>query len=97
MKHVQITDPAADDLDQIWEYIARDNPAAADRWVDQLTIKLDLYSGEPLLREARPEFRVGLRQFGFGSYVVFYRPTDAGIEVIRVIHATRNIRRIDLR
>ena len=28
---------------------------------------------------------------GFENYVIFYRPTGAGIDVVRVIHAARDI------
>jgi toxin ParE1/3/4 len=27
----------------------------------------------------------------FRNYLIFYRPTDGGIEVIRVLHAARDI------
>jgi toxin ParE1/3/4 len=31
---------------------------------------------------------------GFNSYLIVYRPTDTGIEVIRVLHAARDIEAI---
>jgi hypothetical protein len=32
-----------------------------------------------------------LRSFSVGNYVVFYRPMQSGVEVVRVIHAARDI------
>ena len=32
-----------------------------------------------------------LRIAGFDNYLIFYRPAENGIEIIRVLHAKRNI------
>jgi toxin ParE1/3/4 len=50
-----------------------------------------LLASQPLLGQLRPEFAPNLRSFSAGSYVIFYRPVRAGIEVMRVIHSARNI------
>jgi toxin ParE1/3/4 len=34
---------------------------------------------------------LNLRSFPVGSYVIFYRPIEEGIEVIRVLHSARDI------
>jgi toxin ParE1/3/4 len=34
-------------------------------------------------------FRPGLRAWPVASYVIYYRPTDEGIEVYRVLHGAR--------
>jgi plasmid stabilization system protein ParE len=33
MNQIRVADKAATDLDEIWLYIARDNPTAADKYV----------------------------------------------------------------
>ncbi len=96
MNLARLSSLAQQDLDAIWDYIARDNIKAADRWIDKLSNKLDLYGREPLLGEARSDLGAAIRQFSFGNYVVFYRPVADSIEVVRVLHAARNIRRRDL-
>jgi len=40
---------------------------------------------------ARPELGHGLRSFVVGQYVVFYRPSTKGIEIVRVLHGARDI------
>ncbi|MGB7264883.1 MAG: type II toxin-antitoxin system RelE/ParE family toxin [Terracidiphilus sp.] len=35
------------DLDQIWEYIARDSPDAADRWIEELFNAFELLARSP--------------------------------------------------
>lgn len=79
------------DILEIWDYIADDNIAAADRWVDRLDEQLGLLAGQPMMGRARDELAPGVRSFPFGRYVVFYAPLDDGIDVIRVLHGARDI------
>lgn len=39
MKHARITELAESDLCKIWLYIARDNPDAADQFIDKLRVQ----------------------------------------------------------
>jgi toxin ParE1/3/4 len=52
-----------------------------------------MLSRHPLLGRSRTDLHPGLRSFPFGRYVIFYRPLDDGIEVVRVLHGARDIRR----
>jgi toxin ParE1/3/4 len=36
----------------------------------------------------------GLRSFPVGNYVVFYRIVPEGIELVRVLHGARDLRRL---
>jgi toxin ParE1/3/4 len=46
--------PRADlDLEEIWYFIAQDDPAAADRWLDSLEEKIQLLADNPLMGPAR--------------------------------------------
>jgi toxin ParE1/3/4 len=91
MSRYRLTDEARQDLDEVWFYIAEDNPPAADRLLDTLYEKFLLLAGQPLLGRARPELGVNLRSLPVGNYVIFYRPIDDGIEVALVLHGTRDI------
>ncbi len=82
---------AETDILEIWDYIAEDTFAAADRWVDQLDEKLRLLAIQPLMGRTRDELERGVRSFPFGRYVIFYMPTDVGIDVVRVLHGARDI------
>jgi toxin ParE1/3/4 len=37
----------------------------------------------------RSELMAGLFSFPVGNYVIYYRPIDGGIEVVRVLHGPR--------
>lgn len=82
---------AADDILEIWDYIAEDSLDAADRWVDRLDEQFRLLATQPLMGRTRPELEQELRSFPFGRYVIFYAPLADGIDVIRVLHGARDI------
>lgn len=79
------------DIFEIWDYIADDSMEAADRWVNQLDEKFQLIATQPMMGRAREELVPGLRSFPFRRYVFFYMPTGNGIDVVRVLHGTRDI------
>jgi toxin ParE1/3/4 len=91
MSRYAIADVARGDLDSIWHRIARDNPGAADRTMDRLKERFRLLATQPLSGQSCDALGSGLRSVSVGSYVVFFAPTDDGIEVVRVIHGARDI------
>jgi len=83
---------ASNDLVDIAEYIARDKPEAARRWVQMIREKCDLLASHPRMGEERPGFGLpGCRYFTVGNYVVFFRATEDGIEVARIVHGSRDL------
>ena len=91
MPIVQKTAEADEDLIGIWGYIATDNPKAADSLLDEIEGKFILLSEQPRLGPARPDIALELRYFPVGSYLIFYREIDNGIEVVRVVHGDRRL------
>lgn len=91
MARVLRTDVAKADLASIADYIANDNAAAADRWLEKVDETLTLLAKYPLIGEQVNHLALGLRRFCFGNYLLFYKPTQDGIELRRVLHGARNI------
>jgi toxin ParE1/3/4 len=91
MPRIVRTQLAESDYREIWRYIAKDNPDAGDRLLRRIDEQLALYAQHPGMGRARPELGARLRSFVVGNYVVFYRPTDDGIELIRVLHGARRL------
>ena len=79
------------DILEIWDYIADDSLAAADRWVDRLDEQFRLLAAQPMMGRARDELAPRVRSFPFGRFVAFYVPLDDGIDVVRVLHGARDI------
>ena len=82
---------ASEDIAELWDHIADDDLAAADRWLERLDKQLRLLATQPLMGRARDELAEGVRSFPMGRYVVFYMPVEEGIDVVRVLHSARDI------
>jgi toxin ParE1/3/4 len=92
MAKLVISPTARQDLSDIFDYIARDKPIAAAKWVETIEQKMKLVAATPDFGEARPEFGSEVRSSVVGRFVIFYRPVEGGIEVARVIAGERDIR-----
>ena len=90
----RLTEQAEADLDELWAYIAANNPDAADRMVDAVLEGSRMHVRFPGMGQSRDDLRPGLRCFVVSPYVVFYRPIEDTIEVLRVLHGARDISRL---
>lgn len=96
MSNVVWTPAAEQDLENIFLHIGREqqSPRAAARVIRDIVEKADTYAAEPLLAMIRHEFGPSIRAFYVHRYVIFYRAAAQGIEVIRVIHGSRDMFRV---
>ncbi|HAE51141.1 MAG: hypothetical protein CMO30_16410 [Tistrella sp.] len=83
---------AANDIASIALTIAEDDPLAAQRWRGRILEYCRRIGEMPYIGVARPEARPGLRLFPAGNYLIFYRITSEGVDVIRVVHGARRWR-----
>ena len=79
------------DLLDIWNYVADDSPAKADRLLDSINKQCQTLARFPKMGRARNKLGASLRSFPAGNYVIFYREVSKGIEIIRVLHGARDI------
>jgi toxin ParE1/3/4 len=91
MGRVRITPRADLDLEEIWFFVAQDDPIAADLWLDAIEEKLGLLADNPLMGPARPDIARDLRYHPVGNYLLLYRIVAGGVEVVRVVHGARNL------
>jgi len=92
---VRRTDPADADLLEIAGYLAaRSSIRVAERFIDRLGEVFERLAQFPGIGTRREGLAPGLRSFPEGNYVVFYRETDEGIEIVRVLHGALDIERI---
>ncbi len=94
MNEPRFTEKAEADLDQVWAYIARDNPGAADTMIETILENSRIYVQFPNLGQRQEELRSGLRSVVVSPYVVYYRPVQGTIELLRVLHCARDIKNI---
>jgi toxin ParE1/3/4 len=88
------------DLIELATYIAEDNLEASDRFLAAAEATFKQLGEMPGIGKpcqfSNPKLE-GVRQQaikGFKKYLVFYRPTDLDVEIIRVIHSARDIEAI---
>jgi toxin ParE1/3/4 len=97
MAKLTIAPAAAQDLQEIVDYITQDKPVAARRWLARIKEKCRLLAKTPAIGERRPEFLSGKCRCSLvGSYVIFYRPIEGGVEVVRVIRGDRDIQQLSM-
>ncbi len=94
MPTVLRTSQAEADLSDIFTYIAEDNLVAAENTLRLIGTKCALLAQTPALGRDRSDLHPRVRSFPVGNYVIFYRPIADGVEVIRVLHAARDVERI---
>ena len=95
-----ISPEALRDIDEQVVYIGLRNYDAAERYERALYAdfaKLSQWPGFGAIREYPSPKLTGMRSWpvtGFGNYLIFYRPTDEGIEIVRVLHGARDVDQI---
>ena len=83
---------AVSDLKEIWAYIAENNIKAADRLIDEFARKFHLLAQNPTIGRDQSDYIVGMRVFPYKKYIIYYFPTDSGVEIYRVLHGARDIK-----
>lgn len=90
-------DAALHDLIDLAYYIALDNVAAAYQFLDQAEESFHDLERMPLMgssREFQDSTLTKIRMWrvkDFPKHLIFYRPIEDGIEIIRVLHSSRDI------
>jgi len=93
MARVLRTPRARTDLGEIWAWVAQDSVERADAQLRRIAAVCERLADEPLMGRDRSALLPRLRSFPVGSWVVYYRPSTEGIEIIRVLHGAREVSR----
>lgn len=91
MARIVRTEAAKADVLEILEYIARDKPSAAEKWLNKIDEDLFLIAKFPEMGERVDHLVPGMRRHCEGNYLIFYVPIEGGIELRRVLHGARRI------
>ncbi len=98
MAAFRLTPAAIDDLDEIWNFIFRDDPRAADAVEREIRSSFAMLAKVPLSGRARRELtRLPVRFWTvarYPNYIVVYKPDSEPIEIIRVVHGMQDLKRI---
>lgn len=85
---------AETDLEEIADFIARDDPARALAFVQELRAHcqtlMDVPEAYPIRPELGPDIRVAVHK----NYLIVYRLVDEGVLVVRILHGARQLIRL---
>jgi toxin ParE1/3/4 len=88
---IEITRAAQRDLAAIRSWLAHDASAlVADRVIAGIRARAATYLQRPAAGRMEGEIAPDLRSFVAAPYVVFYRQSPRGIEIVRVLHGARD-------
>ncbi len=94
----RFTPRALDDLDEIWSYIAVENETAANRVESAILATCDSLARHPHLGSKRSEITPLPVRFWvvtrFPNFIVVYRPAVKPLQVVAVLHAKQDIKRL---
>ena len=88
---VVLSNATEDDLQEIGDFIAKDNPARALSFIGELKSKCLALSYSAGIGTARPELGDGIRMLTHGRYLIFYRANESAIRIERIMHSARDI------
>lgn len=85
---VIIRESAEDDLDRIFERIAKDNRSAAARMVAKIRDRINLLAVDSLAKMGRPGLVAGTREY---PYIIVYEVDSdrRQISVLTILHGAR--------
>ena len=90
MARPRFTTEAWLDLKEIVRYIGAKNPVAATRLTDWIEEECWRLARQPGLGQLRSDLLPGIRFIPLGSYLIFYRESEEGIHVLRILHGARD-------
>jgi antitoxin ParD1/3/4/toxin ParE1/3/4 len=92
MSRFVLSPAARQDLHEIWEYIAQDRIAAADRFVKRIYHVIQKLAATPSLGIPHDDLAdETLRVWPVKSYLIIYRPETRPLEIVRIVSGYRDL------
>lgn len=95
MRQILFTPLATEDLQEIWVYLVENaDNQTANKFLSAVKKKCETLAEFPEMGRVRHEYLLNLRSFSFGNYIIFYLLLDDGVEVLRIVHSSRDIQQV---
>ncbi|UFP96345.1 type II toxin-antitoxin system RelE/ParE family toxin [Gloeobacter morelensis] len=79
------------DLEEIADYIARDNPRRALSYIGEIRDRCRSLISFPEAAPLREEFGAGIRVVPFGRYLIFYTTQPDAVRIEPILPGSRNL------
>jgi len=86
-----LSEEAESDLDDIWDYIAKDSPLKADRFLEQLYRKCISISELDGIGRRRDELAEGLLSIPHKKYIIFFVREVSQVSIVRILRGSRDL------
>lgn len=95
MPRLVILPAARNDLVEIGDFIAQDNPARAASFLTEIEERMMEAARRPASFPTRDDLFAGLRSVRHGRYIIFFLEAEAEdeVRVVRVLHGARDLPR----
>jgi toxin ParE1/3/4 len=88
MAEYRLTPGAERDLTAIWSYtVQRWGAEQANRYTDLLTTAFAQLARQPKMAPACDAIRQGYRRRSVGQHMIYFRITNYGIAIVRILHS----------
>ncbi|GAA6616290.1 type II toxin-antitoxin system RelE/ParE family toxin [Scytonema sp. NUACC26] len=91
MKQHIISPKANQDLEEIIDYFTSRNIDAGERFIDEFNKKCRNLANFPNMGRSYADIKDYLRGVPLNGYIILYRVTDGGIEILRVVSGYRDL------
>jgi toxin ParE1/3/4 len=92
-RKVRLSAEAIQDIAAIGDGISQYSPRRAAKFTDDIGVEFELLREMPD-RFAKVRRHENLRRKVFGNYLIFYRASDAAVDIVHVIHGAMDYERI---
>ena len=94
MKQVIFSPEALADLEDVADFIARENPRRAQTFVEELERKARALVRVPKAYPPHPSLGPDPRLAVHRKYNIYFRIAENGIDIVRVLHSARDVESI---
>ena len=91
MNRFKISRQADRDLEDMWVYVAQNDSLAADLFLAKVIDTFPMLAQFPEMGRSRKELSEELRSFTVKPYIIFYKRIETYIEIVRILHQSRDI------
>ncbi len=92
MRKIVLSPEAIEDLEKIWLYIAQESPARADSFLDKIyALCAGNLAAFPEIGTGRDYLDKEILAFPYKNYMIYYRYSASLIEIIRILHGSRDL------
>lgn len=80
-----------EDLEEIADFIARDSPRRAIRFIAEIRATCEKLADAPFGYELQPQLDPDIRRTVHGRYLIFYSVDAERVRVERILHGARDL------